>query len=272
MIRYLIFAFLLPSLTFTTEITLLPERCLNQAQYLGGVNKINEGCYDILKPLTDDSLIRTAIKEKFEVFAYQNILAFKDDDNGVRFISGASSKLVNARRIELSADEKEVTILNQNSHDTQILSFKSDRDGNVKPRLLTHKNFKAVTSLARTTDNHIVLGSSIAVNEITLYHFPAILNDALDLKKGYLKRYRIKHSLTDIGEFIVHKDFLIIHQKTAQKIIKLRLVDGTFKLDNEFPFPSNQYGMVEKMWFDQAGILIIENDLGEKFKLHRQNF
>lgn len=129
--------FVLTTPIFSNEIS--REDCIEEARIHGGMNSINEQCFEKLKTSED-----ITIKGKFfEITAMENILWIKNKDEELVKIAGDNSQLEQVFSVLLD-EKKEVAILFKDSREgVEIIVHHLSSHGNVAPFI--KKTFSQLT-------------------------------------------------------------------------------------------------------------------------------
>jgi hypothetical protein len=140
-------AILLLLLSFSA-MAKLPHKdtCLRQASNYGGKNVINKKCYNVALN-QEDALILSNADSSFTAVSWKNVLfinkTFTKKVKGktkkyrdLNMISGNESMIKEIVSMDIMSDGSEVILLNKEQGKCNILAFKSNRSGNVRPRYI----------------------------------------------------------------------------------------------------------------------------------------
>ena len=175
-------------LLFIGSFEALSQDCLNQASKFGEsiyreVAKISDECKD---HTLESGLKASSMKRNIEVFAYENMIYIKKNDQ-VNIISGKMSLLEKIELVSISPDEKFIAVLNsQKDSKRSVLVFPTNRNGNISPLSINSEipNDGKISFIKFSTDSTEILFSHKSnSNENKIFSFSSKADSRSPMKQ-----------------------------------------------------------------------------------------
>jgi hypothetical protein len=262
---------ILTLLVSSLQAEVLPtlEDCSLRSEQFGGHNKMNPSCFDRVKESAVDQTHFASKENSFSAFVYKNLIAskesYEDGQEIVRFIGGEESMLHEIHEIYPSPNYKEISVLNTNKNgDREILTFKSNRNGNVRPR---HYQHPLITDLRNILWNPIgdkILFYSPKHNKIFIIPYNANTQTIHKEELPSFINFPLRQRYDDLRPtlFTFYQNELVIYSHKSKLYCRFLLRENlaaeikVFQLDADMDTP-------DKLEITKEGEVVLSNRLGE---------
>lgn len=230
--KVLIYLFLLSYTVYGHGQILTHGQCQKAAMEVGGINTVPVKCFDIISKHKKNIEIKKRNGD-YQIIGWKNIIfikeKFKDKDNKVikedlRILAGGATKITDVRDMVISRDFKWLYVLNKNNTESEVLAFKPDRNGNVKPRIIKTKKLKDARKIYLSQDNSELF--VLSNNFMLIVDAYSNSRSEIDGYKPVTVNFIKNEKLYDATHFELSKYEVIVIFPSSKTVVAYSLQDG----------------------------------------------